>query len=278
MRSHALRTVCALVTLSCLTHVATAQHAGDIYVEDHDGVLRTGAVNQDQSLDVPLAVFAATFNAGGFTSNPGYDTVPPMFEVGTRIGLNFRGPLLVWTGCGFEPAEDEFLRLSFFTAFADSTDGFQSGFDLAVESNGGWHKHYTYSLQHPSSTPATGIYAMEWELYSTDPDLATSEPFWHVYNFGDSFANHDQAVAWAVANFGVTPPCPADIAPENPDGSVGNGIINIDDLLRVINEFGQTDSPADASPDNCDGTFGNGAVNIDDILFIINSFGMSCDA
>jgi hypothetical protein len=68
-------------------------------------------------------------------------------------------------------------------------------------------------------------------------------------------------------------PCPWDCAPDNGDGTFGNGSVNIDDLLRVINDFGATDSPCDNAPDNGDGTFGNGAVNIDDLLGIINNFG-----
>ncbi|MEM7228577.1 MAG: hypothetical protein AAF432_07155 [Planctomycetota bacterium] len=68
-------------------------------------------------------------------------------------------------------------------------------------------------------------------------------------------------------------PCAADCAPDNGDGSFGNGLVNIDDLLAVINAFGQTDGRCDLAPDNGDGTFGNGIVNIDDVLGVINAFG-----
>jgi len=63
-------------------------------------------------------------------------------------------------------------------------------------------------------------------------------------------------------------PCPWDCAPDG-----GNGIVNIDDVLRVLNNFGGNDPECDSAPDNGDGTFGNGVVNIDDILGIINNFG-----
>ncbi|MEM7229404.1 MAG: M12 family metallo-peptidase [Planctomycetota bacterium] len=69
------------------------------------------------------------------------------------------------------------------------------------------------------------------------------------------------------------PPCPTDSAPDNGDGTFGNGVVNIDDLLDVINRFGEAGGPADSAPDNGDGTFGNGIVNIDDLLNVINSFG-----
>jgi len=68
-------------------------------------------------------------------------------------------------------------------------------------------------------------------------------------------------------------PCPADCAPDNGDGTFGNGVVNIDDLLGVINAFGGPGGPCDNSPDNGDGTFGNGVVNIDDLLGVINRFG-----
>ncbi|MCA9295176.1 MAG: hypothetical protein KC983_01640 [Phycisphaerales bacterium] len=68
-------------------------------------------------------------------------------------------------------------------------------------------------------------------------------------------------------------PCqPQDCAPLNPDGSYGNDLYNIDDLLAVINSFG-VEGPCDIEPDNGDGTYGNGVVNIDDLLGVINRFG-----
>jgi len=77
--------------------------------------------------------------------------------------------------------------------------------------------------------------------------------------------------AYALLPAGV--PCPADCAPDNGDGTFGNGVVNIDDVLGVINAFGTNDSPCDNAPDNGDGTFGSGAVNIDDVLGVINAFG-----
>ncbi|MEM7228436.1 MAG: PQQ-dependent sugar dehydrogenase [Planctomycetota bacterium] len=67
--------------------------------------------------------------------------------------------------------------------------------------------------------------------------------------------------------------CPWDCTPDNGDGTFGNGVVNIDDLLEVINTFGNSGSPCDSAPDNGDGTFGNDTVNIDDLLAVINNFG-----
>ena len=56
-------------------------------------------------------------------------------------------------------------------------------------------------------------------------------------------------------------PCPADIAPAG-----GNGVVNIDDLLLVINNWGGgAGNPADVNHD--------GIVNIDDLLAVINGWG-----
>ncbi|MEM7230036.1 MAG: hypothetical protein AAF432_14605 [Planctomycetota bacterium] len=68
-------------------------------------------------------------------------------------------------------------------------------------------------------------------------------------------------------------PCIGDCTPVNMDGTVGNNVVNIDDLLAVIGAFGETSGPCDTAPANPDGTFGNGLINVDDILTVINSFG-----
>ena len=60
-------------------------------------------------------------------------------------------------------------------------------------------------------------------------------------------------------------PCPADIAPQ----PGGNGEVNVDDLLMVINAWGFSVGPADIAPPPS----GNGAVNVDDLLMVINAWG-----
>jgi hypothetical protein len=66
--------------------------------------------------------------------------------------------------------------------------------------------------------------------------------------------------AWLIT---IVPDCAADVAPTN-----GNGAVNIDDLLAVINNWGApAPNPADVT--------GNGVVDIDDLLAVINAWG-SC--
>jgi|GEM_PF-2359712 len=66
-------------------------------------------------------------------------------------------------------------------------------------------------------------------------------------------------------------PCAADISPVF---GGGNGVVNIDDLVAVLNAFGPCPSPplvctADITP----GGGGNGVVNIDDLVAVLNAFG-----
>jgi len=85
---------------------------------------------------------------------------------------------------------------------------------------------------------------------------------------------HDVAVVWDFAlSEPPAPPCPQDCSPVHGDGTFGNGVVNVDDLFLVINEFGNTGGPCDNAPDNGDGTFGNGVVNVDDLFGVLNAFG-----
>jgi hypothetical protein len=61
------------------------------------------------------------------------------------------------------------------------------------------------------------------------------------------------------------PACGADVAPSGG----GNGVIDIDDLLVVINFWGATGVPGSVPGD----ITRNGVVDIDDLLEIINSWG-----
>jgi probable HAF family extracellular repeat protein len=91
---------------------------------------------------------------------------------------------------------------------------------------------------------------------------------WHLV-WAFDINDHDWIVGYGLHNnqqrgYLLVPigPCPADIAPL-PDG---NGTVNIDDLLLVINSWGMTGlMPADINHDLL--------VNIDDLLMVINTWG-----
>jgi len=117
-----------------------------------------------------------------------------------------------------------------------------------------------------------------------DPTCMTSTTF-------EPFGCEEDATYWYVIRLKVTddaglsttvdtalfpdcsfiPDCPGDIVPQHDDGTVGNGVINIDDLFAVINALGSTcgSCPADVIPIG----IGNGVVNIDDLLLVLNEFG-----
>ena len=73
---------------------------------------------------------------------------------------------------------------------------------------------------------------------------------------------------WPGASTGTVPnTCPADIAP-----SGGDGLVNINDLLAVINNWGPCppgSCPADIAPPGGDNT-----VNVNDLLAVINAWGL----
>jgi hypothetical protein len=73
---------------------------------------------------------------------------------------------------------------------------------------------------------------------------------------------------WAGAAGPIIETCPADIAPTGaPDG-----LVNIDDLLAVINMWGNC-----ADPNNCPADIaplgGNDLINVDDLLAVIGGWG-----
>ena len=63
--------------------------------------------------------------------------------------------------------------------------------------------------------------------------------------------------------------CAADIMPL----PSGNGLVNVDDLLGVINGWGGCPAPPSACPADIAPAGGNGAVNVEDLLALINSWG-----
>lgn len=69
-------------------------------------------------------------------------------------------------------------------------------------------------------------------------------------------------------------PCPADIVPPGTGPAFGDGHVNVDDLLAVVNSWGSCGSPPDPCPADITG---DDAVNVDDLLAVINAWGV-CDS
>ncbi|MEM7228879.1 MAG: hypothetical protein AAF432_08695 [Planctomycetota bacterium] len=75
--------------------------------------------------------------------------------------------------------------------------------------------------------------------------------------------------------FDCTELCTADVMPVVRAGVYGNGLVNVDDLIAIINGFGMGELRFDINPRNPDCTLGDGQVGIDDLIAVINAFG-SC--
>ncbi len=242
-------------------------HEGDVAIDDVDGAIAIGVVEGGEL--TPENVFGVTFGDQGipaFTSDPGYNAPAGTFSPGSRLGFNFRGALERWDGEAFSPllggGLDERLRITFFTAEATSGEGFVPGFDLQVQPDGGYHTHLGMTLLPADGEPSPqpGVYLMELELYSTDPDLAPSEPYWFVFGHEADPVELAEAEQWVRdERAGSGPACPADL-----DGS---GAVGFDDLLGVLSAWGgcETACPADLD--------GSGAVDFDDVLNVLSAWG-----
>ncbi|MCA9297257.1 MAG: hypothetical protein KC983_12085, partial [Phycisphaerales bacterium] len=102
-----------------------------------------------------------------------------------------------------------------------------------------------------------------------------------VFGSGPSQVRRSRAFLLIPASE-LTRSCPWDCTPYTDPFTVGNGVVNIDDLVAVINSFGKycptadmEDFTRDCEPIDSNGNAGNGIVNIDDLLAVVNNFG-SC--
>jgi hypothetical protein len=66
----------------------------------------------------------------------------------------------------------------------------------------------------------------------------------------------------------VQPDCLADIAPQ----PLNNGVVDVDDLLMVVNNWGACEDPGNCPADIAP-VGGNGTIDVDDLLYVINSWG-----
>ena len=227
------RTLLAALAAGFIASAATAQHAGDINLSIAQGAIRTSALNGAAS--TPERVFGATFGDTGvarFTSNPGFEALPGTFAPGSRTGFTPRSGLARFTGAGLESVTVERLEIKFLTLVSVIGAQPAAGFDLAVQSNGGWHRHLNFRLfAQGGKLPSSGIYVVEMEVYSNDGVTLPSEPLWIVFNDGQSLAEHDAAIAWVADNLasgGAS--CPADLD--------GNGEIGAPDLATLLAAWG----------------------------------------
>ena len=219
---------------------AFAQHSGDIevrVVEDRlDAFGPIGAPDPGRTF---YGVFGDT-GFPGYTPNPGFDALAGTLAPG-RIGFDVLDGLRRWDPVlgDWEAATEvpESLSISFITLEVVVEDGPIEGFDLAVQPNGGWHRHLDFELLGQSGVARRpGIYRLDLFLYST-MGLANSEPFTIAFNYEASQAEADAA----LASLEPASDCPGDLD--------GDGIVNGADFGLLLAAFNTSDPAADLDGD-----------------------------
>ena len=251
----------ALLTAAAVTFLgseALGQHAGDIGLRSAEGKLEVyGPLGSDEDTD---GVYLATFGDTGFegyTPNPGFDALPGTFGAG-RIGFDALSGLMRWdpiSSSWLAPSEvAESLRISFITLQTVVEDDAIAGFDLAVQPDGGWHRHMNFELlPDDSNTRLDGIYRFDLLLYATE-GLEDSEPFSILFDYNALSQDVDDA----IDSMYETDPCPGDL---DGDGTVGGG-----DLATLLAEWGLPSETSDLS--------GDGFVGGEDLSILLGRWGV----
>jgi hypothetical protein len=218
---------------------AAAQHAGDILLAVEEGQLITGQINAGGTWTAPVQVFTGEFGDSGFpgfTANPGFDCLPGTFNPTTKIGFNILEPLQIWNGAGFSPVALEAIEISFLTLSVETGPGFVPGFELAVQANGGFHRHHNMFLFSSVDQPPAGVYLLVRQIYSTDAAISPSAPVYLLLENGGDPQTLLDAEAWLLAELSPAL-CPADL---DGDGQVGGA-----DLGVLLAAWGTEDDLSD---------------------------------
>jgi len=131
-----------------------------------------------------------------------------------------------------------------------------------ANSLGRLHQHPAYQLVGQGDP---GIYALELQVWMSDPSTGVSDPILVLLNQNDTPANADAAFAWAEANFHAGG-CYA-----NCDGSTTSPVLNVADFSCFLNRFASGDCYA-----NCDGSTTPPVFNVADFSCFLNRFAAGC--
>ena len=252
---YAAYALAVLVSLGLATYTY-AQHEGDIALDVVDGSISIEGTIGGPSTS---AVFYGEFGDSGFsdfTSNPGFDALPNTFPTG-RIGFQVMEGLRRWDQtlqAWLEPSEvDERLRIWFITLERIVEDEPMAGFDLAIQPDGGWHKHLNFQILGDGvDDPTPGMYRLDLTLYST-MGIGNSDEFAIAFDFEAT----TEEVESALASFEPEVECPGDFN--------GDNDVNGADIGLVLAQWGESGS-ADLS--------GDGTVNGADIGLMLSYWGV----
>lgn len=184
-------------------------HGGDIELEvdSHDGEthihVHGGPVFPSE---LGLVVGSDTY---AVTDAPGFDSEADTFPADSRVGFDLLAPLKQWDGTTFVTEPTYKMQLEFDDGItehsAQTGTGLVNGFDLPLTTGNAFHRHYTFSLRDGSDDvlalpTGKGVYLLEMSMWSDDASIEASEPFWIVFNFGETEPTHDAAVEYVETN------------------------------------------------------------------------------
>ncbi len=244
--------LCALLVNSTVQ----AQHSGDIGIGVVDGALQVyGPIG---GVDTNGAFYGQFGDTGfeGFTSNPGFDAFSSTLPAG-RIGFQVRSGLRRWDSdleAWRDPTEvGERLRIWFITLSTIVEDGPIAGFDLAVQPDGGWHRHLNFELLGDAEgNRLPGMYRLDLSLYSS-MGLGDSNEFTIAFDY-DATAEDVEA---ALASLEPVSDCLGDL---DDSGEVAGS-----DIGLLLSAFGSDDPLADLDND--------GGVTGSDIGLLLSNWG-----
>ncbi len=270
--THSCCTLAMAAAATAFVHSSLAQHAGDILLTLEDSTIRTYLL-PDAEPPSPDRVFASELGETTplYTDEPGFDSLEGAFPPDSTIGFRVLAPVMLWSNGNFDTVSPSTFRIEFGPLSVDTqtTPGVVEGFSLSVNAIGEWHRHLGYTIQSPADV---GVYAMELQLFSSDPSIEDSLPFWIVFNQSDDEEVHDEAIGYLRAI--VTPSCPADLDDGTGTGAPDGGV-TIDDLLYYLSVFNTGAIEADLDDGTDTGT-PDGGVTIDDLLYFLARFNLGC--
>ncbi|MEZ6098747.1 MAG: hypothetical protein R3E01_07240 [Pirellulaceae bacterium] len=228
--------------------------------------------------DTAPGIQGAQFPTSGlfrqFTSNPGFISetdVGKGLGSGDIITYDVTGPLAFWDGSGFaELGVEVAIRIENNggnDTMVTGASGLQGG-DMLLARNllgeaspsGNFHRHVDYFLEpNDDSSPVSyGAYGLNLRLGTTATDIAKSDPFWILFNYGLD----DQAWSDAVSAFSAL------LNPSIEGDYNSNGVVDAADYTVWKDSFGATDLLA------ADGNE-NGIVDAADYTIWKDNFGRS---
>jgi hypothetical protein len=125
------------------------------------------------------------------------------FAAGDRFGLRILRATRSWNGTDFSAVASSRFQLDFGPQQMVSpiSDEVVGGIELAADAEGGIHDHPTFTLLDPSA----GIFLLEMSVVSIGDVYAGTQPFWIVFNNGESEEAHEAAIDWVNDNLVPTP-------------------------------------------------------------------------